>query len=84
MKFLDSLKKVGSFITKPFVGVYKDLKGGVSTVHDDAKAVVVGGYDLGKTAISGVSTGIQQITSPFGLIAIAAIIGGIYLLSRNK
>ena len=85
MKLLKGLKHfghgVGKVIEAPFKGVGKV----VHTVHKDVKGIFKGAYSMGKDISGGIGTGLKQITSPIGLISIAAIIAfGIYMSKRDS
>lgn len=84
MKFLNSLKKVGETVISPVKDARHGIDKIVGTVHNDIKGVTKGVYQIGSGLANDVGTGITNLTSPTGLIAIAVVIGAIALISINR
>ena len=93
MTFLKGLKNTGKSIGEgaisPFTHAASGVEGIVTTAHHDVVGITKGAYNITKGVADDVGTSLTQLTSPTGLIAIAAIIGGIALIglamsSRGK
>ena len=92
MSFIKGLQNVGKSAGEAALGPFTHAATGVesivSTAHHDAVGISKGVYNITKGATDSVGTALTQLTSPNGLIAIAAIIGGIALIgivmSRSK
>ena len=84
MKFFDGLKKVGETVVSPVKNVGHGIEKIVGTVHNDVKGVTKGVYQIGSGLANDIGTGITNLTSPTGLIAIAVVIGAIALISINR
>ena len=84
MKILNSMKHIGKGIGDTITSPFKQVGSIVTTAHDDIKGITKGVYSITKDVSTGVSTSLQQITSPVGLISIAVVIGGIALISMMR
>ena len=89
MKGLKNVGKgVGEVALGPFAHAATGVESIVSTAHHDAVGISKGVYNIANKATDYTGTALTQLTSPNGLIAIAAIIGGIALIgivmSRSK
>ena len=82
MTFLKDLGKGISVVGEAFVPV-KKFEGIVKTAHDDVKGITKGTYKIASGISKDVGTSLTQLTSPIGLISIAAILGAVILISRK-
>ena len=80
MSFLKGLKNVGEAAVSPFVHTASGIENVVSTAHHDMVGITKGAYSLTQQGMGYVGNSLEQLTSPTGLIAIAAIIGGVALI----
>ena len=80
MSFLKGVKHIGEAAVSPFVHTASGIENVVSTAHHDAVGISKGVFSLAQDSVGYVGNSLEQITSPTGLIAIAAIIGGVALI----
>ena len=88
MSFIKGLKNAGKSIgegaVSPFAHAATGVEGIVKTAHNDVVGVTKGAYNITKGLSDDIGTSLTQLTSPIGLIAIAAVIGGIALIGMSS